>query len=689
MAPELQRRLAAILSADVVGYSRLMAEDDTETVRALQAYRDVVALLVGQHRGRVVDSPGDNLLAEFPSALDAVQAAAEIQRVIRARNAAVPAHRRMEFRIGVHLGDVVVEGDRIFGDGVNIAARLEALAEPGGICISGTVHEQVRRRLRLGYEDLGERSVKNIPDPLRVYRLRLDETLAPEPEIPRAARWAAGIAALLVVAAFIGGWWLLARAPRPLASPGAIRSLAVLPLENLSGDPEQDYFTDGMTEALILGVAKIRSLRVTSRTSVMSYKGARKPLPEIARELNVDAIVEGSVLRAGDRVRIAAQLIHGRTDQHLWSESYERDLSDVLSLQGELAQAIAREIDLKLTPQEQGALAAEERVHPQAYEAYLRGQYFLRKRTKEDLERAIAHFEEAKRLDPGSALGYAGLASTYDTQSVRGLIRPSEAIERIDANVTKALELDDRLAEVYTALGDLHWWQWDWAGVEEAYERAIALNPSFATAHDWYGQYLAAMGRSEEALREMERARELDPLSPSTMADVCFVHVLARRLSRAREHCLSSLELDPNFAEARVALGLVHATEGRADAAIRELERAVELSAGGDLETRWLAWAHARAGDRSRASALVEELRSREAQRFVDPMNIAIPLAGLGDRDGLFESLGKAYDARSFELSFLDVLFVFDDVREDPRFRDLLRRVGLAGTSRTGLSRTP
>ena len=365
-SPGVERSLAAILHADAVGYSRLMAADDAGTIQAIMAAREQIGRVVGEHRGRVVDSPGDAVLAELPSARDAVEAAVEIQSALGTLNAPLPENRRMPFRIGVHLGDIAREGDRVYGDGVNIAARLEGLAQPGGICISAEVHTQVRDRLGLRYRDLGEQAVKNIPRPLRVYRILLDpdeQAVQPAPTHPE--RRVAAVVGMLATAGLVG-WLLFAdRTPTKLAT-GQAHSLAVLPLDDLSGDAAQEYFTAGMTEALISNLAKLASLDVVSRTSVLQYRGTRKSMAEIARELGVDTVLEGSVLRAGESVRITVQLIDARTDRHLWTQSYERDLRDVLALQREVAEAVAHEIQLQLTPEARERMPRTNRVDPAA-----------------------------------------------------------------------------------------------------------------------------------------------------------------------------------------------------------------------------------------------------------------------------------------------------------------------------------
>ncbi|MFQ6078772.1 MAG: adenylate/guanylate cyclase domain-containing protein, partial [Thermodesulfobacteriota bacterium] len=349
----MERKLTAILSADVKGYSRLMGEDEVATIRTLTAYREVMAALIQKHRGRVVDSPGDNLLAEFASVVDAVECAVEVQQELKARNAELPPDRRMEFRIGINLGDVVVEGERIYGDGVNIAARLEGLAEGGGICISGTAYDQVEGKLSLGYEYLGEHAVKNIKKPVRVYRVE------PEP-----------------VALGVG-----MRAEEELVppeKPGALElpdkpSIAVLPFLNMSGDPEQEYFSDGITEDLITDLSKVSGLFVIARNSAFTYKGKSAKVEQVGRELGVRYVVEGSVRRAGDRVRITAQLVDAETGYHLWTERYDRDLKDIFDLQDEVTQKIVAALKVKLTRRELELLERKYTDNPEAYDCYLRG----------------------------------------------------------------------------------------------------------------------------------------------------------------------------------------------------------------------------------------------------------------------------------------------------------------------------
>ena len=377
----MARKLAAILSADVEGYSRLMGDDEAATVRTITEYREAIASTVTRHGGRVVDATGDNVLAEFSSVVDAVQGAVEIQGELRRRNAELPSSRRMPFRIGINLGDVILEGPRLYGDGVNIAARLESLAEGGGICLSGTAYDQVEGKLPFGYDFLGEHTVKNIARPVRVYRLRLEPRVSPVPLLGargadrRVVASVAGTIALLVLIA-AGGWvgwrWFRTPAPSGLALPDK-PSVAVLPFANLSGDPTQEYFSDGVTEDLITGLSKVSGLFVIARNSAFTYKGKAVKVGDVGRDLGVRYVVEGGVQRAGSRVRITAQLVDATTGYHVWAERYDREIRDIFALQDEVTREIVRALAVKLAEGEQGRIARVPTGNLEAYDLVLRG----------------------------------------------------------------------------------------------------------------------------------------------------------------------------------------------------------------------------------------------------------------------------------------------------------------------------
>jgi TolB-like protein/class 3 adenylate cyclase len=675
-------RLAAILSADVVGYSRLMAEDEAATVRTLSDYREAIVMLVRQHRGRVVDTAGDSLLAEFPTALDAVSAAVEIQRVIQVRNADLSPERRMQFRIGVHLGDLAVEGDRIYGDGVNIAARLEGLAEAGGICISATVHEQVRHKLVLEYEDLGEQQVKNLPDPVRAFLVKLDAQAKP-PETrhrpKRRAALAAGLLVLLGVAAVVG-WRMFAGRPGELPAAeisSPIRSIAVLPLENLSGDPEQEYFADGMTEALIGDLARLGSLSVTSRTSVMHYKGQRKPLPEIARELDVDGIIEGTVMRAGDRVRITAQLIDARSDRHLWSDRYDRELSDVLALQSDVARTVAEQIRLKLTPEEQEALTPSRSVDPRAYDAYLRGLELMDPSSFVGVwgPRAIEQFERAVELDPDFAEGWAWLAGARITLGIWGFnLRYRGEFSKAQQAAQRALEIDDRLGAGHAALGYLRlFYEWDFPGARRAFERAVQLNPSYTSALHGYASYLLLVEeRTEEALGFSERLLRVAPFDVYWRSLRVSLFYAARQYERALEEVERIRGLAPDFASRGVVS--LYASLGQFGEANRALLAFYERC-GAPCDRMREAWERgwAEGGWEESQRAWLEVVTNIEG---FSPWMIAFTYARIGETDEAFAWLERGYRERDPGMILLKASPSFDPLRSDPRFDGLLRRIG-------------
>jgi TolB-like protein len=458
-----------------------------------------------------------------------------------------------------------------------------------------------------------------------------------------------------------------------------IQSLAVLPLANLSGDPEQEYFADGMTDELITNLSKISALRVISRTSVMTYKNAKKPLPQIARELNVDAVLEGSVLRSGDRVRITAQLLHAPTDRHLWAQSYERDLRDVLALQSEVAQAVAREIKIVVSSQEQTRLASARPINASAQEAYLKGRFFFNKLTKEDLLKAIEYAQQAVEIDPDYAAAYGLLASSYWESSKTGFgdLPDREAAQKTRAAAMKALEIDETLAEAHVGLGSvLDRNDWDWAGAEREFKRAIELNPSFGRAHAMYAWDLMFVGRHDESIREAKRALELDPFSGHTYLTLAATHYYNKRqYDQSLEYAKRWIEMFPNSPSAYHWLANDYEAKGMYDEAIAARQRRMSLRGGKAEDVAALGHAYKVGGIRGVWRWDLERLKERSAREEVSPGGFAELYALLGEKDKAFEWLEKGYQQRDNEMAFIKAGPWYDNLRADPRFQDLLRRM--------------
>jgi TolB-like protein/DNA-binding winged helix-turn-helix (wHTH) protein/Flp pilus assembly protein TadD len=481
--------------------------------------------------------------------------------------------------------------------------------------------------------------------------------------------------AIILLSTVLVVWTLRSRSePSP-----TIRSLAVLPLENLSGDVSQEYFADGMTDELITNLGQIKALRVISRTSVMPYKGTRKPLPQIAHELNVDAVVEGTVLRSGDQVRITAQLVEASADKHLWAQSYEGDLRNTLALQSQVARAIAEQIRINLTPREVAFLGTSKVVNPEAYKAYLKGRYFWNKRTTEGLKKAVEYFDQAIALDPTYAQAHSGLADSYALLGdwEYGVLAPKDAFPRAKAAATRALDLDNTLGEAHTSLAFcLDVFDWDWVSAEREFTRAIELNPGYATAHHWYAWHLIVLGRYDEAITEMRKAESLDPLSLIISADLADALLIARHYDESMQQSRKTLEMDPNFALAHYQLGQALVQKRMYNEAIAELQRAIALSGDNSTFESNLAFAYAVSGKKDEAVKILNGLKNRN-HNFSNFSEIALIYAGLDEKDQAMIWLEKAYQQR-FNPSILKRP-AFDNLRSNPGFQDLVRRIGLSG----------
>ena len=550
-----KRKLTAILSADVKGYSRLMGEDELSTIETLKKYRELIDTLIQQYRGRVVDSPGDNMLTEFSSVVDAVDCAVEIQKELKLKNDALPENRRMEFRIGVNLGDVVEDSERIYGDGVNIAARIEGLAEVGGICISGTAFDQVESKLGLGFEYLGEQSVKNVKKPVRVYRVSMESG--------------------------VSGLELSRELPLP-DKP----SIAVLPFVNMSGDSEQGYFSDGITEEIITGLSKIPRLFVTARNSTFTYKDRAVNVRQIGRELGVHYVLEGSVRKAVERVRVSAQLIDVNTDKHIWAERYDRELKDIFAIQDEITMNIMIALQVKLTDGDQAALRAKGIYNLEAYLEWLQGMEYFRQVSKEANVLARQKYEAAIALAPEYASAYAGIAGTYLIEPWLGWSEsPQQSIVLAMEYAQKCLALDESLSDAHAVLGLVYLVTRQWDKAVEECELAVSLNPNSADNIVNLAMVFRAVGRVEEALALLNKAVRLNPMPPDWYPhEFGSCYRLMGRYDEAIAMLKRVLDRNPDYLNSRLNLIATYVMSEREEAARAEAVEVLRQSPDFSIE---------------------------------------------------------------------------------------------------------
>jgi len=573
-----QRKLTAILSADVKGYSKLMGDDDEFTVTTITAYRKIISDLVDKHQGRVVDTPGDNILAEFNSTLNAVNSAVEIQRTLETENGKLPDNRRMEFRIGINLGDILHKDDRIYGDGVNVAARIESLADPGGICISRGVFDQVRKKVPQGFEYLGEHTVKNVVEPVTIYRVLLapeyegrviGELVTKTTKLKRPALVA--IATLFIASVSL----LLMFYPRvPDIEPASIDklafplpdkpSIAVLPFVNLSGDPNQEYFSDGITEHIITSLSKVPYILVIARNSSFTYKNKAVKVQNIAEELGVQYILEGSVQRSDDRVRITAQLIDAIAGHHLWADTYDRKLEDIFSLQDEIAIKLMAELQLELTVEELGRLSATKTTNIKAYEKYLLGYAFLLRRTEEDSRQARKLAEEAIAIDPDFSAAYQLLARLYfDNYWYYPTESPKETLNKAEKMIRKSIDLSVQDATSHYLLGILYFLRRQYDEAVSECKKAIELSPNSAEANFRYAQALRYAGQFEEAILYHKKAIRLNPITPmSYINNLAWAYAYSEQYEKAIPIWNKVIERNPDYFFPYLGLAMVYQLSG-------------------------------------------------------------------------------------------------------------------------------
>jgi adenylate cyclase len=589
-----QRKLTAILSADVKGYSKLMGDDDESTVNTITAYRKIITELIQKHQGRVVDTPGDNILAEFASALNAVNSAIDIQHTLEIENGKLPDNRRMVFRIGINVGDIIHKDDCIYGDGVNIAARIESLAEPGGICISIGVFDQVKRKVRQGFEYLGEHTVKNISEPVRVYRI----LLAPENEgkvigEPTGKSTKVKIIYALTIALFLicgaaALWMLYNKAPEvepaskekmdyPLPDKP---SIAVLPFDNMSGDPEQEYFCDGLTEEIITALSRVPQVFVIARNSVFTYKGKPVKVNQVAEELGIRYVLEGSVRKGVDKFRITAQLIDAISGNHLWAERYDRDLKDIFAVQDELTKKIITAMQVELTSGEQARVDAKGTENLQAYLKFLQAREYVNKLNKEGnaIGRQLA--QESIELDPEYPMPYRILAATHRMDVFLGISKsPKESIETCMKLLNKAIELDDTYAEAYGALGFTLSMVGQHDQAVATAEKAVALDPNSANSYAMLGHTLRMADRPKEAIQAYSNAIRLNPKPPTFYQfGLGMSYSLDGQYEKGIQWCEKAVKQNPNDFIARIMLTAAYSMAGRDEKARAEATEVLRIN---------------------------------------------------------------------------------------------------------------
>lgn len=676
------RRLSAIMFTDMVGYSALTQKNEALALDLLEEHRKLVRPFFEKHDGREIETAGDSFFVEFQSAVESTNCAIEIQTTLNERNKTEPAERQILLRIGLHIGDVVYVDQQVHGDGVNIAARMEPLAQPGGICISEDVARQIRNKVPFPVIKLGEEKLKNISMPMDIYCIALPWV---EPgkgkrvnrnfSVKKIAPYLLGLAAALVIMA---GYFILKNSDGKNSLHSKLR-VAVLPLSNISNDAKDEYFADGMTEELISSLSKIGGLNVIARTSIMKYKSTDKDISKIGQELMVGSILEGSVRKFENKARITVQLIDVSTQEHIWSMDYDRELKDIFMIQSEIAKNVAAELKVRLVSSEQEQLEKGSTGNMMALEEYLVGKNWLNHRTSESIQASVHHFERSIKQDSLFALPYASLAYAYTLIGVAGYgdIPRSTAEAKAKDAVMKALAIDETLAEAHAALGYIKFRiDWDWKGAEKELRRAIDLKPSYATAHEWYALFLAVHARLDEALKEMLKAYDLDPLSASVNTGIARIYHFRNESAKSLAQIKKALELDPNYAEAHFTAGMTYFKTKEYDKAAASVEEAVTLSGRRPVMLGVLGAIYGKMGKMNDAKKLLAELESAPVTN--DKLYASSYIkASLGQIGEAFDILEKLVDDRYGILIYLKVEREFFPGSSNPRYQKMLAKMGL------------
>ena len=672
------RRLSAIMFTDMVGYSALTQSNEALALELLHEHRLILRPMFLKHSGREIETAGDSFFVEFNSAVEATECAIEIQSALHERNLTETITRRITLRIGLHIGDVVYMDDHVHGDGVNIAARIEPLAPPGGICISEDVARQIRNKMPYPVLKIGAEKLKNISMPMDIYCIVLPWLSNPKKlnqKFSRKKLLAYGLVLLGIFVLAGMAWFIKELSDKEVFSKTRV---AVLPLANISNNSQDEYFADGMTEELISGLSKISGLDVIARTSIMKYKITDKDISQISRELMVGTILEGSVRKVENKARITVQLIDASNQQHIWSKEYDRELKDIFMIQSEIAMNVANELKVRLLSTEKEQLEKGTTKNMNAYQDYLIGKYFLNKRTPESIQNAKEEFEKCIAADSSFALAYANLAYCYTLIGVAGYGNISRPVAAANAKtaVMNALRIDPTLAEAHAALGYIKFRiDWDWAGTESEFKKAIALKPGYATAHEWYALFLALHERLDEALNEISTAYRLDPLSPSINTGMARIYHFRKEYTKSLLQINKTIEMEPDYAEAYFTRGMTYHAMNDYKNASASTEKALSLSGRRPVMLGMLAVAYEKQGNKAEVDKLLTELQS--PPRNNDKLYaVAMIKASRGQMNEAFEIFEKLAQEKYGLLVYMKVQREFYPFSKEPRYYKLLQNIG-------------
>ena len=637
-----QRKLAAVMFTDIAGYTALMSKDEQKALALLKKNREMQQSLAEKHHGEFLKEMGDGTLLCFQSALDAVRCALEIQKSVK-------DDPDLNLRIGIHLGDIIFKDRDVFGDGVNVASRIEALAKEGGIYITGQVYNTIRNKPDIKAIFMGEKLLKNINNPVNIYSLLSEPFSERQNDLGTTS---------------------------PNKTKG--KSIAVLPFTDMSPEKNQEYFCEGMAEELIDALTKVVGLRVASRTSAFQFKEKGYDISEVGKKLNVQSILEGSIRKAGVKLRITAQLVDVSNGYHIWSEKYDREMEDIFTIQDEISVAIVDNLKVKLFKEEKIKLIKRYTDDSEAYDLYLKGRYFWIRRYEGGLQKGLEYFNQTVKKDPSYAPAYAGIADSLSVLGLLGWLPPKEAFPKAKENALKALDIDDMLAEAYTSLGWINYlYDWDWIVAEKTLKRALEIDPQYAIGHFFYALFLTWMSRFEEATAEIMKALEVEPLSLLLNVTLGLIFYFKRQYDEAIEQCLKTLEMETNYLLSNFYLGAGYMGKGMLKETISAFEKAVALSGESPYFLGFLGCAYAMSGQKVKARKILHQLYEISKKRYVSFYYRALIYWGLGDKDQLFKCFERAYMDREPLLVFIKSFPLFVSIHSEPRFSDLLKKIGL------------